>query len=182
MTGTHKEKLMSIVAYLLRVAPNLESKIMDDGNFVESLIDKAEIEESNLLDLGESWAAIHYMLTIEVPTTRPAAHEMGIEWWDDSLENVLMGGENTPYECAFENARYIQQSDVSLMAKQLSLVTLEKFASNYDPEYMEEIGIPPGGWLQDVQTIAWITNKFIALKSFYQQASDNGEGILIYFL
>ena len=173
---------MSIDCYLLKTSPNNRIRIFGELGFVEYLIEMAESEYSNNLDLGESWAAIHYMLTIEVPTTRPSARLLGIQWWDDSLENVLMGGENTPYECAFEFARYIEPTDVLLMAEKLNQVSVDKFIRAYDPDYMEEIGIPPSGWKQDTQTMDWLVQKFLALKSFYQIAATNHESIIIYFL
>ena len=63
---------MSIDCYLLKTSPNNRIRIFGELGFVEYLIEMAESEYSNNLDLGESWAAIHYMLTIEAPTTRPS--------------------------------------------------------------------------------------------------------------
>lgn len=165
-------------AHLARV--ELHNAGLHDAESVHRVIAQAR-KESRTLDLNESWAALHFLLTSEYPLPRYEAVERGIVWDDDSLENVLMGGDSTAYRTSFGVARYLSPSQVRRMYAQLSKLAVEEFIQRYDAETFIEEGIPPDRSDDSLETRHWLEQAFKSLVEFYRLAATNDDGVLIYF-
>src|SRR5581483_1515462 len=117
------------------------------------------------LDLNEAWAGIHWLMTSEMPIPRYEAMKRGIEWSDDSLENVLLGGEPLPLKTAFGPVRYLAPPQVAKLAALLQLLLPEEFAEGFDAEGLEDDGIPPSGWHD--QRREWLAEHYRRLREFF---------------
>ena len=77
--------------FILSLTTN-EVKSVTQGADVWELVRLLQDDPSRLLNLGESWCGLHFVLTGEVPILKYEAIQRGTPWYEDSLENILMGG------------------------------------------------------------------------------------------
>jgi hypothetical protein len=68
-----------------------------------------------------------------MPIPKPEASQVGIFSDGDSLENVLMGGEPTPFIASFGPARYVDPEQVAHLSTKLAELPVEEFMKRYDP-------------------------------------------------
>jgi hypothetical protein len=169
-------------AYLVRVNTKDSEKIINSSEAVESVIKQAQNKTSHILNLDDSWCAIHFVMTGEYPVPKDEAQRRGISWNDDSLENVILGGSPTPYTTSWGVARYLNPQEVARMTEQLVSLTVDKFKEWYDPEELMEEQMPPGNWDESDEARDWLVNYFKKLVEFYRTAAGVGDGILIYMV
>lgn len=150
------------------------------GADVWELVASLQDDPSRLLNLGEVWCGLHFVLTGEVPILRYEAIQRGTSWHEDSLENILMGGEPTAYECAFGLVRYVTPESVAYMAPRLVGVSVSDLKMWYDPELLIENSIPPEIWREDASALQWLLDNFGKLKTFHHNAVQQKLGLLIY--
>ena len=165
-------------AYLVRIAG--EWGTPDDADAVARMIKLAEGKPDRELDLNDSWAALHFMLSGEVPMPKQEAIQRGISWNDSSLENLIMGGEPTAYEASFGPARLLASDLVMRLSRKLSDLSVEEFLERYDAEEMNAEQIPPGGWADQEEARDLLGDRYLKLKEFYRSAAAANEAILIY--
>ncbi len=170
-------------AYFVRINPINTESMTTSMIAVENAIEQAENQSGYVLDLEESWAAIHFTITSEYPIPKYEALQQKMSWDDTSLENVIMGRSKTLFEASFGAARYLNPQEVALMAEELNLFTVDKFKEFYDSKFMrEEHILPDYYWDDDNMTLDWLVSCFIKLVNFYSIAANVGEGILIYMI
>src|SRR5690348_5639321 len=134
------------------------------------------ITETDPVDLGEYWPALHYTLSGESPMPRYVALAKGVEWDDDSLENVLMGGEATPYEDGLCVARVLAPKTVKTLATKLRELTPEKVMDLVDDGIDEFL---PADWPRATKC-AVVVGPFNRLVECFAAAANASEGILLY--
>jgi len=169
-------------AYLARVSASESRDILVNADAVSRVIACARIDASRRLDLDEAWAGLHFVLTAEVPIPKQEALLRGLSWDDDSLENVLMGGEPTTYGDSFGVARYLKAEEVALMAEKLSDLSVERFKGFYEADALIEYDIPPAIWEDQLESRDWLARYYYQLVDFFRSAASGGDGILIYFI
>lgn len=134
----------------------------------------AIVTEEGAVDLGTQWPALHYVLSSEAPMPRHVALDEGLEWDDDSLENVLMGGEPTPYADALTVARVLLPSSVGTLANKLRAVgDIRADVDDSVDEYFL-------GDLSATEEVATIVGLYERVAGCFALASDAGEAILLY--
>lgn len=134
------------------------------------------VTDRDPVDLGEHWPALHYALCAEAPMPRHIALEEEVEWDDDSLENVLMGGEPTPYEDGLTVARVLAPADVRNLAAKLQAITPEEMWSRVDDGLDEYL--PPEMPLAVKKST--VLAMFLRVQDCFAVAAEAGEGILLY--
>lgn len=134
------------------------------------------ITERPYVDVGPVWPALHYVLCFEAPMPRHIALERDVEWEDDSLENVLMGGEATPYADGLTVARVLMPATVRVLAAQLRELTpaaieerIDDSVDEYLPAEVEPDGKSPA-----------IVEAFGRVAECFGKAAAAGEGVLLY--
>jgi hypothetical protein len=166
---------------LIKVSPSDSEGILADDEVVRDIICQVDSSgspsHSDLLDLDDSFGGLHFTLTGEYPIPKNEAIKGGMKWYDDSLENVLMGGAPTPYGDSLSCARYLNSEEVAQISKYLLDVSVEKFREDYSSDELEEVEIFPGYWDKDGE---WLIGYFKKLTEFYKAALAEGKGILIY--
>ena len=165
---------------LSRVPPQ-PAPSLDEAAAVRRLIDHARAEQREI-DLGEAWAALHFLIAAEIPMPKPVALERGLSWSADSMENVLMGGRSTAYGASYGPARYLGPREVARLAARLGSLDVEEVFARYDPTALNGESIPPGDWSDDPETRGWLRDRYVALVDFYRTAADHGEAILLYMI
>jgi hypothetical protein len=169
-------------AYLARVSEAESKDILISADAVSRVIAGTRDDAERKLDLGEAWAGLHFVLTAEVPIPKQEALLRGLSWDDDSLENVLMGGEPTKYRDSFGVARYLSTEEVARMTDKLSDLSVERFKGFYEADALMEYGIPPAIWEDQFESRDWLARYYYQLVGFFRSASSSGDGILIYFI
>jgi Domain of unknown function (DUF1877) len=169
-------------AYLVRVSASESSDILASADAVSKVIAGASNDSERKLDLDEAWAGLHFVLTAEVPIPKQEALRLGLSWYDDSLENVLMGGEPTKYRDSFGVARYLSAEEVARMTDKLSDLSVERFKGFYDADGLIEYDIPPAIWEDQLESRDWLARYYYQLVDFFRSAAFSGDGVMIYFI
>jgi hypothetical protein len=165
-------------AFLLHLAPSLGARLLRDAGVVYETITTARGDDR--LDLGDSWAGLHFLLSVgETPMPRHIALARGLSWDDHSLENLLMGGELTPYEDAFSGARYLAPPAIAALAQQVASLTPDQLSARFDDEIYDVL---PAHWADRPDTRAELLQQFERLVTFYQSAARANHGILLYMV
>lgn len=138
----------------------------------------AAADRDHRLDMGDVWPAVHFVLTGEYPIPRTDAELFGVEWNDDSLENALMGGADTP-ECNFVVCvRLLTPAQVAYQAQLLHDVTLAQFDSRCDLPELRDANVVPESWDGEGDIGAWLAPYFIGLRDFYAAAAASQAAVL----
>ena len=159
-----------------------QAEAVTRGANVWDLIAALQNEPDRFLNLEQSWCGLHFVLTGEVPILKYEALQRGTAWYEDSLENVLMGGEPTVWECAFGLVRYVAPSAVAYIEPKLAETEVSTLASWYDPTLLTEYNIPPDVWFQNTSARSWLLDNFVKLKLFYHETVQQSYGLLIYIV
>lgn len=165
--------------FLIRIPGKQASSLLENPAFFQQLLHPTKALSWERLDLGETWPGLHFVLTGELPISRPEALKAGLSWEEDSLENVLLGGEEVPHGANWGPARYLEPEKVARLAQKLSTISVEQFRERYDAEYLEEEGIPPGDWNDLPRVLDELSEHFRQLVSFYQRAAAARDGLLV---
>jgi hypothetical protein len=166
-------------AFLVRV-PKLDGDaVLKSAEAARRIIAEAGTSQ---LDLGEYWLALHFLLSGETPIPKHEALRRGLSWDDDSPENILMGGEPTPFMSSFGPARYLHPERVAHLATKLAGLSVAEFQARYNPEDLRAEDMPPGGWDDGGEALARLCRYFKDLAAFYNKAAAHGDGMLIYMV
>ncbi|MFC9242770.1 DUF1877 family protein [Streptomyces sp. NPDC057136] len=147
------------------------------GDEIKRLLDG----NGNSISIQDTWPALHFTLTSEVPIPKEEALRRGVDFPADPLEEVLMGGSATSVRTAFGPVRLLTLPEVRQSAQLLSAVTIDDFTDWFDAEALENEHIPPAGWPQEHHRLDDLLAAFIAVRDFYEQAAAKDSGILIAF-
>lgn len=164
--------------YLLQLPLEEGARLLHDASAVYKVI--TEKRSGGILDLGDIWAGLHFLLSVgEPPMPRHVALARGLAWDEHSLENLLMGGEPTPYEDAFTVARYLAPVAVTTLAQQVARLTTAQFSARFDDGVYDVL---PLHWRTRADTCAVLVSGFEQLVVFYQTAEQADHGILQYVI
>lgn len=129
------------------------------------------------IELGEAWPALHAALASgDAPLPRDVAIELGQDWDDTSLENVLMGGAATPYEDGLSFARVLPPAAVRALSARLTALSPDALAERVDEAALELI---PSGW--DIERLCHeVLAQYRRVIDFYRSAAASGQAVLVY--
>ncbi|WP_406446656.1 YfbM family protein [Streptomyces sp. NBC_01613] len=156
----------------------LSGTVVDDNQLVREILDGLKGETVSIHD---SWPALHFTLTGELPIPREEALSRGIDFPNDPLEAILMGGVPTGVHTEFGPARFISAGEVRQGAEMLTSVSDHDFEDWFDADDLEDERIPPAGWASDAGRLPRLTEALRTVRTFYVQAAREGSGILIAF-
>ena len=118
------------------------------------------------------------MLSGDVPIPRPEALRRGLAWDERSLENVLMGGQATPYRDSLGAARVLSPRQVAWLAKRLDERGVEAIMDSLDIGAMRDEGVLP---TEDDEGVAGLRRRLEFLVEFYRAAAA-GDAMLVYIV
>ncbi len=135
-------------------------------------------DRDHRLEMGDVWPAVHFILTGEYPMPRTDAYLYGVEWNDDSLENALMGGADTPACNLVVCVRLLTPAQVVHQAQLLHDVSLAQFDSRCDLPELRDHNVIPESWDGEGDIGAWLAPYFIGLRDFYAAAAASQAAVL----
>jgi hypothetical protein len=164
-------------AYLINVPSHDVGKLLERAEEVRKVIEG----NNRPLDIEDAWIALHFLLSAEEPIPKGEALRRGVSWDDNSMENILMGGTDTPHNGSFGPTRLMDPDEVKRMSALLSSINIDDFAERYDPEALEDIDMPRGDWNSE-ESRQWLLNSFEMLKRFYFETAEKGDALLLYII
>jgi hypothetical protein len=169
---------VSTEAFLIRVPPSRAQEMVGDVSVTRKIVEETAAGSEQRLELDEAWAPLHFGLTGAPPVPRQEAEDLGLGWDEQSLENVLMGGEATPLMAGFGAARYVSPALVRSMASRLADISAASFRSRVEPQAMVQERVFPDSW--DLDAVPdLMEHYFTKLRDFYAAAAAHGDGLLI---
>ena len=154
--------------------------ICEDAGKVRAAIAWGKQHPERRVELEDLWAALHFALCGEYPIPRHQAEQMGLTWYEDSLENVLMGGTDTLLESSYGRARYLSPTLVRSLADELERLDGADIASRLTAQDLVEEKMLPAGW-DPQEALGRLPALFNSLRALYLEARARGDGVLAYF-
>ena len=168
--------------FVIAVSPAEGVELLRSEAAVAALIERSRTSADERLQLDDAWAALHFLLTGEVPLPKDEALRRGLSWDDAALENVLMGGAATPFQGFYGAARYLDPAEVRRLAPKLAALNAVDFADRFEPAAFRRSNVQPAIWDDEVTARRWLAEHFWRLVRFYGAAAERERGLLIYML
>ncbi|WP_157229277.1 YfbM family protein [Rivularia sp. PCC 7116] len=149
-------------------------ELITDFLFPSYQADQISELNGSYLCIGKTWHAIHFLLTGTIADDQPP------------LENIVMGGtplgdvENPDFD--FGPARFLNPSEVKEVAEAISKISKAEFQARFKPSELVEANIYPailwerGG----EEELEFLTDTFLMLVKFFQEAAKHREVVLFY--
>ena len=135
--------------------------------------DKASELNGSYLYIDKAWHAIHFLLTGTTHSGEPP------------LKNVVMGGtplgdaENPDFD--FCSARFLTPSEVKEVAEEITKISKAEFQARFNPSALVAADIYPTIlWQRSGEELEYLTNYFLLLVKFFQEAAKHEEEVLFY--
>jgi hypothetical protein len=121
------------------------------------------------LDIDKSWHLIHFLLN---------GHTWEGEW---PLVGVVMGGtEVSDEDVGYGPARYLLPREVAEVSRALDRISPQELWSRFNPEAVRAAEIYPEAWQGDSGDRDYITDNYDRLRTFFAQAAEKQEVVLLY--
>ncbi|MEV0207575.1 DUF1877 family protein [Streptomyces sp. NPDC050788] len=167
-----------LTATFAEVPSSLAGTVADDNELVREILDG---RKGKRISIHDAWPALHFTLTGELPIPREEALRRGIDFPNDPLEAILMGGLPTGVHTEFGPARFVSVGEVRQGAEMLTSVSDVDFEDWFDADDLEEERIPPAGWTSDADRLPRLVEALRDVRDFYVRAARDGNAILIAF-
>lgn len=146
------------------------SKFSDNEDLFEKIEDLQEDDNCKLIDIGEMWDGLHFLLT-SFSASEP------IE--DDEISEFIVGVEvlNDDDFIAFSNAK-----DVKRIVKRINRINFDELEQTFNPKNFEEKEIYPNIWSNEDKEDLFreLKESFILLKRFYNENKNKNIIVSIY--
>lgn len=159
---------MSMICCLREADESRINQLLADPEGIVSLLE----EETDEVDLDKAWHGIHFLLT-------------GSDWdGEEPLSYLVKGGEYVgDVDVGYGPARRLKPNQVAAWAAALSAISADTLRLGYNPKAMLRAKIYPEIWDQDPEEddpLGYLLEYFDVLRSFVEQARDQGKGAIIY--
>jgi hypothetical protein len=143
-----------------------------------SIADSDELKSrGRYLNINGDWHALHVLLTGEI---RGLAD---IEPAPPPLDNVVLGGTETPINAGYGKVRYLAPYEVCEVAEALRGIPEDELRARFDPVAFTEAEIYPasrrGGW--DLKALEPLLSTYRRLVRFFGAAANEGDVVLLSF-
>jgi hypothetical protein len=101
------------------------------------------------------------------------------------LGNVVMGGNDSPFEASYGQVRYLMPTEVQSVAAALAAIPFSDLSPKFDADAFNEAELYPlgrgGGWSDDEVEAEHeaLQSRYPELVAFFQQAAQTGDVVLI---
>jgi hypothetical protein len=151
--------------------PSLED--LDDPEKLLAAIEERE-NSDRYLGIAKAWHGLHFLLTGDgdlKPHTPPPP----------PLGNVVQGGAETKWECAYGRVRSLEPEEVKSVAEALEKISVEELRSRFSVAAFNAARIYPHGrrgeWTDEEAEL--IFEVYPRVVEFFQMAARDGEMILL---
>lgn len=144
---------------------NLTQQPFVDEEAVGELFEN--IDASTYCSIDKSWHTLHYLLS-------------GTAWEGDSIESqVIMGGQEFGPDLGYGPARYMTAEQVRQVATAMDRIQPEDLHKRFDPDAMHSAGIYSFSLDYAQDELEFAKDYFVELKTFYQQAAQEQDGVVL---
>jgi hypothetical protein len=156
-----------------------DSGARHEGYEAYSTIAEAEELKSSdrYLNIDGDWHALHVLLTGEICGLAE------IEPAPPPLDNVVLGGTETPFDAGYGKVRFLAPYEVCEVADALHEIPEEELRARFDPVAFTEAEIYPasrrGGW--DLKALEPLLSTYRRLVHFFRAAASEGDVVLLSF-
>ncbi len=162
---------MSMIGNYRRVTESELSRICDDPNSISDFLNAESNDdtEPRELDIDKSWHAIHFLLN-DSP-------------WEGTypFDCVVMGGECIgEQDVGYGPARYLTVQQVKDVANSIGQLSAWELLAKFDASRMNDEEIYPQGWRDEIEERDYISQYYLALVSFFKEAADANDAMIVY--
>jgi hypothetical protein len=129
------------------------------------------------LNIDGDWHALHVLLTGEICGLAE------IEPAPPPLDNVVLGGTETPFDAGYGKVRFLAPYEVCEVADALHEIPEEALRARFDPVAFTKAEIYPasrrGGW--DLKALEPLLSTYRRLVRFFRAAASEGDVVLLSF-
>ena len=159
---------MSMIGNLLAVTQSELDALYADSSIVPDFIyDEEQSEET--VDVDKAWHAIHFVLT-------GGSYEAEGPIGQAILGGVQIGDEDVGYG----PARGLSSAEVKNVALALGEVSEEVFRAKFDPAALNGAEIYPQIWDEGQEALDYVTENFLEVKRFYQNAAEKNKAAVLF--
>jgi hypothetical protein len=162
---------VSMIGNLVAVSPaQLESFVSDPSRVAAFLYpEDGSSKPDNYLDIDKTWHAIHFTLN-------------GDAWGGEGpLAMTLLGGQEIGEDVGYGPAQFLHPWQVKEVAIALAGVDSAEFRERFNPAAMDAAEIYPQMWERDGEKgLEYVLDYYSQLVSFYREAADRGDAVLVY--
>jgi len=163
---------MGMVACFAGADPATIARFREDPSQIEEFLypDEGEGEPEHYIDLDKAWHCIHFMLTGN------AGEASG------PLGSAILGGDELGEDVGYGPARIILPEQVHSIAGALSQVDEESFKSKFNPVAMQAADVYLSDMCADEgnDALEYLVENYLSLVRFYQDASNRGDGDILW--
>lgn len=161
---------MSMIGNFLELTPSELDGVIADPAAVESMLYPEEGECDGLIDIDNTWHAIHFILT-------------GSQWEGaPPLANLILGGAEIGGDVGYGSARYLTATQVSEVAEAIKDIGPQQIAERFSRQHLLENEIYPDIWGSDEETdeelVAYIVGWYTVLHEYWLRAASKGNAML----
>lgn len=149
------------------VAMHAESSRSAEEALVSAGFTVADVRDA--LDIEKAWHGLHYLLagTVWQPTDPPG--------------NAVLGGAEIGDDVGYGAARLMDAEEVARAAAALAGLQVGELGARYDADAMTEAKLYGGHWA-DPSERAWVADAFEHVRTYFGQAAERGDAMLLYIV
>jgi hypothetical protein len=123
------------------------------------------------LDTAKAWHGLHFLLAGAAwATTAPPG-------------DAVLGGCSIGEDLGYGPARVMRPDEVKETALALKALTVEEFRKRFDADAMAAAEIYGGRWKDAPdEELAWLVDAFEEVQRYFVEASERGDGMLLYLM
>lgn len=163
---------MSMCGSYLRVTNDQLEQVLNEPDLILDMLfpeDDAEFEAGRYLDIDKSWQIIHFLLTGDALDG------------DEPLCNAVMGGtEIGDVEVVYGPARFLLPEQVVEVATALISISEDELWNRFDIDAARKAEIYPQGWTGSETDRSYVLNHFKCLKTYFDDAANAQEPVILY--
>ncbi|WP_246438354.1 YfbM family protein [Prosthecobacter vanneervenii] len=156
----------------LRVTNDQLEQVLNEPDLILDMLfpeDDTEFEAGRYLDIDKSWQIIHFLLTGDALDG------------DEPLCNAVMGGtEIGDVEVVYGPARFLLPEQVVEVATALTSISEDELWNRFDIEAARKAEIYPQGWTGSETDRSYVLNHFKCLKTYFVDAANAQEPVILY--
>ena len=165
---------MGMIGNYLRVTTEeLESFLSDSSKLENRVYNGDSHKDTGLIDVDKSWEAIFFLLTGQALATCDEASPP-FSWV------LLPPNEIDPdQDMGYGPATYTTAAQTKELSAAINNITDDEIKRRYDGSRMNEMGIYPECWTDDVSR-EYLFDNFNSLKNFLTDAANNNQPVIVF--
>ncbi|MCA9640728.1 MAG: YfbM family protein [Polyangiaceae bacterium] len=159
---------MGISSCLLRGPEDAFERLLTDPDAVQALLGSEPLPDWEMLDLGELWHGIHWLLAGST--------------WDGALPAAFLvtGGHPLTESLSEYQVRGFRPAEVSRIAELLQGISRDSLQARFDPDAMDSAGIlPEEFWGQEPEAFDLVLEYFEPMRCFMITAGQTRQAVLV---